>query len=166
MRGLHRGPVNSPHKWPVTRKMSPFDDVIMESFTWGRQGKTKTNIKIMIKAEIIQQMIKKHKKNLKNIITTSSYFICYFMCSFHSHFRKEFTYSYWCSNGYILLFYSYLVWLMIEWSWVMLPHHRSGLQYIYIVYLGHGVAGSTVITKMCIPIHTLHRYWNTTMTTK
>ena len=24
-----RGPVNSPHKWPVTRKMFPFDDVIM-----------------------------------------------------------------------------------------------------------------------------------------
>ena len=23
-----RGPVNSPHKWPVTRKMLPFDDVI------------------------------------------------------------------------------------------------------------------------------------------
>ena len=29
MRGIHRGPVNSPHKWPVTRKMFPFDDVIM-----------------------------------------------------------------------------------------------------------------------------------------
>ena len=28
-RGIHRGPVNSQHKWPVTRKMSPFDDVIM-----------------------------------------------------------------------------------------------------------------------------------------
>ena len=27
--GIHRRPVNSPHKWPVTRKMSPFDDVIM-----------------------------------------------------------------------------------------------------------------------------------------
>ena len=27
--GTHRGPVNSPHKWPVTRKMFPFDDVIM-----------------------------------------------------------------------------------------------------------------------------------------
>ena len=27
--GSHRGPVNSPHKWPVTRKMFPFDDVIM-----------------------------------------------------------------------------------------------------------------------------------------
>ena len=28
VRGIHRGP-NSPHKWPVTRKMFPFDDVIM-----------------------------------------------------------------------------------------------------------------------------------------
>ena len=27
--GIHRGPVNPPHKWPVTRKMFPFDDVIM-----------------------------------------------------------------------------------------------------------------------------------------
>ena len=27
--GIHRGPVNSPHKWPVARKMLPFDDVIM-----------------------------------------------------------------------------------------------------------------------------------------
>ena len=31
VRGIHRGPVNSPHKWPVTRKMFPFDDVIMIS---------------------------------------------------------------------------------------------------------------------------------------
>ena len=29
VRGIHRGPVNSPHKWPVTRIMFPFDDVIM-----------------------------------------------------------------------------------------------------------------------------------------
>ena len=27
---IHRGPVNFPHKWPVTRKMFPFDDVIMD----------------------------------------------------------------------------------------------------------------------------------------
>ena len=34
--GIHRGPVNSPHKWPVTRKMFPFDDVIMHRhhFKW------------------------------------------------------------------------------------------------------------------------------------
>ena len=29
VRGIHREPVNSPHKWPVTQKMSPFDVVIM-----------------------------------------------------------------------------------------------------------------------------------------
>ena len=31
--GNSPGPVNSPHKWPVTRKMFPFDDVIM--YKWG-----------------------------------------------------------------------------------------------------------------------------------
>ena len=29
VRGLHRSPVNSPHKGPVTRKMFPFDDVMI-----------------------------------------------------------------------------------------------------------------------------------------
>ena len=29
VRGNHRGPVISPHKWPVTRKVFLFDDVIM-----------------------------------------------------------------------------------------------------------------------------------------
>ena len=29
VRGIHRGPMNSPHKWSVTRQMFPFDDVIM-----------------------------------------------------------------------------------------------------------------------------------------
>ena len=28
--GIHRWPVNSPHKWPVTRRMFPSDDVIMQ----------------------------------------------------------------------------------------------------------------------------------------
>ena len=34
--GIHLWPVNSPHKWPVTRNMFPFDDVIMrfQNFTW------------------------------------------------------------------------------------------------------------------------------------
>ena len=30
---LFWGPVNSPHKWPVTRKMFPFDDAIMSVTT-------------------------------------------------------------------------------------------------------------------------------------
>ena len=41
VRGIHRGPVNSPHKWPVTRKMFPFDDVIMlfHFVLWGLKTK-------------------------------------------------------------------------------------------------------------------------------
>ena len=31
--GIHRSPVNSLHKWPVTLKMFPFDDVIMHYWT-------------------------------------------------------------------------------------------------------------------------------------
>ena len=34
VRGIHWWPVNSPHKGPVTRKMFPFDDVIMENVYW------------------------------------------------------------------------------------------------------------------------------------
>ena len=33
--GIHRGPVNSSHKRPVTRKMFPFDDVTMVLRRWG-----------------------------------------------------------------------------------------------------------------------------------
>ena len=32
VRGIHRWPVNSPHKEPVTRKMFPFDDIIMSIY--------------------------------------------------------------------------------------------------------------------------------------
>ena len=39
VRGIHRGPVNSRHKWRVTRKMFPFDDVIM---VWPRTVKDVT----------------------------------------------------------------------------------------------------------------------------
>ena len=38
-RGIHPWPVNSPHKWPVTRKMLPFDDVIMSCYCLSRRDK-------------------------------------------------------------------------------------------------------------------------------
>ena len=38
VRGIHRLPVNCPHKMPVTRKMFPFDDIIMQAKSvWLRQ---------------------------------------------------------------------------------------------------------------------------------
>ena len=38
VRGIHRWPVNSPHKGPVTRKKFPFDDVIMQHLALPRQS--------------------------------------------------------------------------------------------------------------------------------
>ena len=41
VRWMQPWPVNSPHKWPVTRKMFPFDDVIMSAvhtITWWRHN--------------------------------------------------------------------------------------------------------------------------------
>ena len=39
VRGIHRWPMNSPHKRPVTRKMFPFDDVIVRraGLLWSQQ---------------------------------------------------------------------------------------------------------------------------------
>ena len=37
VQGIHQCPVNSPHKGPVTRKMFPFDDVIMVTANSWRQ---------------------------------------------------------------------------------------------------------------------------------
>ena len=39
--GIHWRPVNSLHKWPVMRKMFPFDDVIMT--VWEEYGCTTSN---------------------------------------------------------------------------------------------------------------------------
>ena len=33
VRGFHRWPVNSPHKGPVTRKLFPFDDVMVDMYS-------------------------------------------------------------------------------------------------------------------------------------
>ena len=56
VRGIHRGPVNSPHKWPVTRKMFPFDHVIMEMQKHG----------LMYNVEPLRFDITKTKKSLQH----------------------------------------------------------------------------------------------------
>ena len=49
--GIHRRPLNSPHKWPVTRKMFPFDDVIMVKSRLSRTEKCPK------KASVPEQML-------------------------------------------------------------------------------------------------------------
>ena len=52
VRGIHRSPVNSLHKWPVTREMFPFDDVILD-------------MKRVIRSSALQTMIWKEWWNIK-----------------------------------------------------------------------------------------------------
>ena len=57
---IHRGLVNSPHKWLVTRKMFPFDDVIMHNPNYAREwhGNTKSHTElIMIFAHFVTQYV-------------------------------------------------------------------------------------------------------------
>ena len=35
VQGIHRWPLNSLRKWPVMRKMFPFDDIIMQTLLEG-----------------------------------------------------------------------------------------------------------------------------------
>ena len=48
VRGIHRWPVNSPHKGPITRKMFPFDHIIMTSqvVAWWQMGKKSLNVPV------------------------------------------------------------------------------------------------------------------------
>ena len=43
VRGIHRCPVNSPHKWPVMRKMLPFEVVIMYKYVEQRNHSAMTH---------------------------------------------------------------------------------------------------------------------------
>ena len=63
VRGIHRGPMNSPHKWPVTRKLFPFDDVIMTYISTSviiRDGLWRVTIRVQI--AYCHQMIKWNMK--------------------------------------------------------------------------------------------------------
>ena len=48
--GIHRGPKNSLPKWPVTRKMFPFDDVIMNMYGCKWQEKLSINPVVPVKS--------------------------------------------------------------------------------------------------------------------
>ena len=52
VQGIHRGPVNSPHKWPVTWKMFPYDDVIIWWLAFVTQNNTMTIVILLIAVDI------------------------------------------------------------------------------------------------------------------
>ena len=63
VRGIHRWPVNSPHKGPVTRKIFPFDDIIMQK-KHGSHGATKACLYKYIHTTYNRAWMKWPAKNL------------------------------------------------------------------------------------------------------
>ena len=51
VREIHRWTVDSPHKYPVTREMFPFDDVIMQPDGVGKWGVAPNDIMEMYKSD-------------------------------------------------------------------------------------------------------------------
>ena len=78
VRGIHRWPVNSPNKWPVTRKMFPFDDVIMIS---------RPNVATEAS---INHTLHKILKNLKVTILREHNFKPWIILLEHSYYHIEF----------------------------------------------------------------------------
>ena len=86
VRGIHRWPVNSPYKWPVTPKMFPFDDVIMDMPSpfeqpWGS--------KAWIHGCEIQALKTKWSHNAKSIVTGALKRKCHFDEIFVTSYTKS-----------------------------------------------------------------------------
>ena len=64
VRGIHRWPVNSSHKGPVTRKMFPFDDVIMT--------KNCISLKLVLKWQSDNFVFPKSSKGTRNKLKRNS----------------------------------------------------------------------------------------------
>ena len=63
VREIHRGPVNFPHKWPVTRKMFPFDDIIM--------------IRRLFQALVSMNALSRHNKALEHLLNIVWSMVCH-----------------------------------------------------------------------------------------
>ena len=57
VRGIHRWPVNSPHERPVTRKIFPFDDVIMEPDSIPHRTYSKTRLQYLTISQIALSLL-------------------------------------------------------------------------------------------------------------
>ena len=86
VRGIHRGPVNSPHKWPVTWKMFPFDDVIMTIRLWVRWVAMAINTRGYCQAITFMYMkLYIYIQYAPRITFKSNVFLWFGACQFNKH---------------------------------------------------------------------------------
>ena len=63
VREIHRGPVNFPQKWPVTRKIFPFDDVIMLGNFQNSSKFSQISVSMSMVARAIDAYLRHHESS-------------------------------------------------------------------------------------------------------
>ena len=97
VRGIHRGQVNSPHKWPVTRKMFPFDDVIM---TINSSGKHPGDISGRLAVTRCQLYSPRYISFVSTFLKRNRY-----IYSYRFKYRYTLYFEYGCRTMYIIYIY-------------------------------------------------------------
>ena len=80
VRGIHRGPVNSPHKGPATRKMIPFHDVIILTSTKHKK------VQIATCAAVAERLL--HLTKFSTVLITFIFFFMDWIFSFLAYWWK------------------------------------------------------------------------------
>ena len=103
VRGIHRWPVNSPHRGPATRKMFPFDDVI----TWAHNSNV-VQIRIAPEAQLLWHV--QHCDLIKSLETKLG------QMHFHELVNRLCNGSSWREIVFVCLFVSLLshFWLIVQ----------------------------------------------------
>ena len=71
---IHRGPVNSPHKWPTTGKIFPFDEVTMGflHFLWDKG--TRLSVRVKWPCVSIHYVVRRLAANSREVLKPRDYF--------------------------------------------------------------------------------------------
>ena len=106
VRGIHRGSLNSPHKRPVTRKMSLFDDVIMVSRHWHRDSIKIFLLPMMwwceINTNLIVSKYNKTPQEAGTYILECDTFLIFVSAGLQVVVMKLTLCSVWCGTAYIM----------------------------------------------------------------
>ena len=103
VRGIHRRPVNSPHKGPVTRKMFPFDDVIMRRLAGARQPQSNHLSGLMMSYRLVNTTL------CNVLLLDGTKPLCELMLTYHC----------WCL---VTCIWEHLHGFMLDYGWVITTH--------------------------------------------
>ena len=136
--------IHSPHKWPVTRKMFPFDDVIMSG---SRMGETIPgyNQNTPVRHQWVTGLHKFH--NAPVLYPTMHHFVTEMCTRVQSYLTK------WCIVGYFLMY--------CEMGLFMLPGHGALKDNCDQLYDNRNISGVLMISRR--DTYLQWTFWSTTL---